>query len=57
MVTRYRKPRCIEIYVMSEHQTWFGRLITTFLSKCDWHVMVRVLFVSIGLLVDEYQPH
>jgi hypothetical protein len=33
MATSYRNPRCIGIYVMSEHQTWFGRLITAFLSK------------------------
>ena len=33
IVTRYRTPRCIKIYVISAHQTWFGRLITTFFSR------------------------
>ena len=33
IATRYRKPRRIGIYVISAHQSWFGRSITTFRSK------------------------
>ena len=33
IVTRYRTPRRIKIYVISAHQTWFGRLITTFFCR------------------------
>ena len=31
--TKYRKPRRIGIYVMSAHQTWVGRSITSSRSK------------------------
>jgi hypothetical protein len=33
IATKYKKPRCIGIYVISTHQTWLGFVIGNFLNK------------------------